>query len=239
MNEYRPESLLCVVAHADDVDVLLGGTVAKWASKGTKVCYLICTDGSKGTSDTNEAGEKIAHIRAREQQAAADAVGAESCHQLSFCDGEIEVTDELRIEIVKAIRAHKPEAVFTMDPQFLYSVRWGYANHRDHRVVGEATFDAVYPMARDATTSQELLDDGYEPHTVKSLLLAHYEKENTFIDISEHFSAKEAGLRAHASQFGDGNAIVDHLHERAEHDGHNVDGQLAEGFILLDVSMGS
>ena len=42
---------MVVVAHADDAEYGCSGTVAKWCSEGMEVVYVICTDGSKGSSD--------------------------------------------------------------------------------------------------------------------------------------------------------------------------------------------
>lgn len=239
MEEYRPNKLLCVVAHTDDVEVTLGGTVAKWTSAGTEVCYLICSDGSRGAKDSDHAGTELSRTRAREQHAAGQVLGVDCLHQLSHCDGELEANDELRAEIVRAIRSHKPDAVFTMDPTFYYSTRWGYANHRDHRAVGQAVFDAVYPMSRDATSLPELIEEGFEPHAVSQLLMCHYERENYFINITDSYHKKEEAIRKHVSQFGDSNGILEHLYHRAVADGENIGVERAEGFIRLDVSMGS
>lgn len=239
MEEYRPDKLLCVVAHPDDVEVTIGATVAKWSKAGTEVCVLICTDGGKGTAETDDVGKNIAKVRAVEQMAANRTLGVGCWHQLQICDGEVEVCDELRADIVKCIRAHKPDAVFTMDPTFLYSAKYNYANHRDHRAVGQAAFDAVYPMARDATSLPELVEDGFEPHTVRTLLMTHYEKENLFVDVTDSFKNKEDALRAHKSQFGDAAGIVEKLRARASEQGQANGADLVEGMIRLDVSMGS
>lgn len=233
--EYRPERLLCVVAHTDDVEVTIGATVAKWTSMGTEVCVLICTDGSKGTENTSEDANTITDTRSQEQIAAAEIMGVKSVKHLSFCDGEVQVNDDLRADIARCIREFKPDAVFTMDPTFFYSVKWSYVNHRDHRAVGEATFDAVYPMARDASALPELTDSGYEPHSVTTLLLAHFEKENYMINVTDYMEKKYQALQAHKSQFGDAEGVVDFVTRRAREDGRDIGAEFAEGFVKIEV----
>ena len=44
---------MVVVAHADDAEFTVAGTVAKWAREGKEVTYLIVTDCSRGTDDPN------------------------------------------------------------------------------------------------------------------------------------------------------------------------------------------
>lgn len=234
-SEYRPNKLLCVVAHPDDVEVTIGATIAKWVNQGTEVCLLVCTDGANGTSDTNDLGEKVATVRAREEIQAAKILGIHCWHQLHFADGSVEPNDDLRREIVRHIRAHQPDAVFTMDPAFLYSTRWRYPNHRDHRAVGQAAFDAVYPMARDVGSFPELLYEGLEPHAVANLIMTNYERENMYVDVTEHFDTKADALRAHASQFGDASWVIRRLREHAQASGEAAGCELAEGFVHLPI----
>ena len=235
MSEYRPKNLLCVVAHPDDIEVTIGGTVAKWVELGTEVCFLICTDGAKGSSEMTHLGEKIAKMRISEQRTAIKALGASCWHQLDYIDREIELTQQLRSDIVKCIRAHKPDAVFTMDPTFLYSINEQYPNHRDHRVVGQAAFDAVYPMARDVSSLPELLAEGFEPHVVPTLLMTNYNNQNFYVDISDHFDKKAEALKAHTSQFGDANWVINKLKLHAQENGEKIGSKLAEGFVKLGI----
>ncbi len=235
MDEFRPDKLLCVVAHPDDVEVTIGATVAKWASLGTEVSLLVCTDGGKGTNNPDSAGRDIAKTRVREEAEAARILGVSCWHQLDYADGELRVNDQLRSDIARCIRAHKPDAVFTMDPTFYYSVQWSYVNHRDHRAVGEATLDAVYPMARDASALPELMNSGYEPHGVKTLLMSHFEKENYMINVTDFIERKNDALRAHPSQFGDASGVIDFVGKRAKEDGRVIGVDLAEGFVKIEV----
>lgn len=234
-HEFRPDTLLCVVAHPDDIEVTVGATIAKWISQGTEVSYLICTDGSNGTSDAEQTGEVIAKTRMREQYKAAKAVGAHCWHQLEFCDGQIELSDTLRHEIVRHIRCHKPDTVFTIDPTFLYAAEWNYPNHRDHRVVGQATFDAVYPMARDIGSCTDLLADGLEPHAVQNLIMTNYEKQNYYIDVTNYFDTKIEALKAHASQFGDAAGVADWQRRMCAQNGQQCNAELAEAFVKLSI----
>ena len=49
-------------------------------------------------------------------------------------------------DIVHWIRRWQPEVVFTFNPEHPLPP---YISHRDHRTVGRATLDAIYPLARD------------------------------------------------------------------------------------------
>ena len=68
---YIPESAIVVTPHPDDAEIGCGGTIAKWIEAGSRVYYVLCTNGDKGTSDPNMTSEKLKTIRAKEQYAAA------------------------------------------------------------------------------------------------------------------------------------------------------------------------
>ena len=58
---------MVVVAHPDDAEFSSSGTAAKWCAAGWEVVYVLCTDGSKGTSDRSLTSEDLARIRREEQ----------------------------------------------------------------------------------------------------------------------------------------------------------------------------
>ena len=73
----RPERALVVTPHADDAEIGCGGTVAGWIAGGSKVFYVLCTNGDKGTSDPDMTSKRLAEIREREQAEAASVLGIE------------------------------------------------------------------------------------------------------------------------------------------------------------------
>ena len=62
---------LAVVAHPDDVEFNVGGTVARWIDDGWRVVYVIVTRGDKGSTDPSMTAEQLADIREEEQRIAA------------------------------------------------------------------------------------------------------------------------------------------------------------------------
>ena len=61
---------LVVTAHADDAEYGCSGTVARLISEGWDFAYVLCTDGSKGSSDRNITEKELSSIRRKEQEAA-------------------------------------------------------------------------------------------------------------------------------------------------------------------------
>ena len=230
-----PKIVLGIAAHPDDLDVGAGGTIAKFAQEGAEIHYLILTDGGKGSDDPDMTTSELVRVRQAEQRRALEIVGGTAITFLDHPDGELEVTLELKKEIVKAIRSVKPDVVITMDPTVMYDAALGSINHPDHRAAGQATLDAVFPLARDRLTFPELLEAGYEPHKTPTVLLINFSTNNFSVDITDTFETKVLALKAHASQFGNFE-IVTKLHEMAIEQGRRSGYELAESFVRLDVS---
>lgn len=234
---FTPKIILAIGAHADDMDVTSAGTLLRWAHEGAAVYYLQLTDSSRGSSDRNISPEQVATTRQAEQRTAAELLGAKDVFFLSNCDGCLEVTQDLKRDIVRVIRQVKPDTVIGMDPTFIYSAERGMINHPDHRAAGQATLDAVYPLARDHLTFPELLqDEQLEPHRVEHVLLANFETQNYYVDISEFMDRKLEVVLAHASQFGEPERMSDMLRGMAEGMGVKTGSRYAEGFMRIDLA---
>jgi LmbE family N-acetylglucosaminyl deacetylase len=147
-------------------------------------------------------------IREGEQRAAAAVAGAKEVIFLRQHDGEVVPDLALRRTLTRIIRQYKPDWIVTNDPTAVWT-RFNSINHPDHRAVGQAVLDAVYPSARDHLTFVELWrDEGLETHKVTRVYLAGTLQPNAKVDISAHFETKLAAIREHKSQVKDYEAMV-------------------------------
>lgn len=224
--------VLGVAAHPDDLDFGVSGTIAKWAKQGAACYYLICTNGCKGSSDPAMTGEKLIKIRQQEQLKAGKILGLKDVFFLKHNDTELVADLILKEEITYYIRKLKPEIVISMDPAFVYSPL-GFINHTDHRAAGQATLDAVFPLARDRLTFPEHEKQGLMPHRVKTLYLVSFEHPTEIIDISDTINLKLKALATHKSQIG--KEVIVRIKERAKQLGKKQGYNFAEGFIKLDL----
>lgn len=231
----EPKTVLGIAAHPDDLDFGAAGTMALFASQGAEVHYLILTDGSKGSEDLQVSPEELIKIREAEQRKAVQAVGGVTVEFLGYPDGMLEVSMELKKEIVKVIRSLKPDVVITMDPSVLYSADRGFINHPDHRAAGQAALDAVFPLARDHLSFPDLYKAGYLPHKTKTVLLTNFDRSNFYVDITPTFERKLSALGAHASQISDMERTARFMEERARAAGKEAGCELAESFVRIDV----
>src|SRR5579864_1955541 len=104
-----PDSALVIVAHPDDAEFMVAGTVARWTRGGARVVFLLVTDGDKGSSDPELSGAGLATLRRAEQRAAGEVLGVEEVEFLHYEDGMVEPTLALRRDITRAIRKHRPQ----------------------------------------------------------------------------------------------------------------------------------
>ncbi|MEA3510845.1 MAG: PIG-L family deacetylase [Actinomycetota bacterium] len=186
-----PERVMAIGAHPDDVEFGAGATIFNWTSRGAEAAVVVLTDGSKGSWDAEVDRSALIEQRKREQQRAAEILGATSIEWLDQTDGELQHTPGLRREIARQIRIHRPDVVLTHDPWQRYQL------HPDHRTTGLLTVDAVV-AAREPLFYP---DQGLEPHRPSVILLWSADEPDHAEPVSAGaFDAKVEALLCHASQ---------------------------------------
>lgn len=195
-----PPSAMVIVAHPDDAEFTMAGTIAKWTGAGCRVAYVVCTDGNAGSHDPAMTAERLAQIRRSEQRAACATLGVDEVVFLGYDDGQLQPTLALRRDLVRLIRHYKPVVVLTGNPTALFRSDY-YINHPDHRAAAQAAIDAVAP----ACAMPLLWPEAGPPHRVRQVYIYGTDQDqvNCWIDISETIDQKIAALKEHASQIGD------------------------------------
>jgi LmbE family N-acetylglucosaminyl deacetylase len=225
---------LTVMAHPDDVDFSCAGTVATWTDAGIEVTYLVVTDGDAGGFDDDVPRSEIAGLRRAEQLAAAKCVGVSDVRFLGYSDGRVEATLDLRRDIARVIRQVRPDRVVISSPERNYQRL--APSHPDHRAVGSAALDAVYPDARNPYAFPELRAEGLEAWTAREVWMSGGPALDQYVDITAVFDRKLAALRAHVSQTAHHDDLEGMLRgwhaANAERGGLGA-GRLAEAFQII------
>ncbi len=228
--------ILVVAAHPDDVDFGLAGTVATWTDAGIEVSYCIVTNGDAGGSDPSVSRADMAASRQAEQIAAAKCVGVSDVRFLGYPDGRVEPSLDLRRDLARVIRQVRPDRVTCPSPERNYERI--PASHPDHRAVGSASLDAVYPDARNPFAFPELAADGLDPWTVHQVWISGSPQPTHFVDVTDTFDRKIAALRAHESQTGQMDNLADMLRgwlSRTAELAGLPPGRLAEAFQVVEI----
>ena len=123
-----PLDLLAIMAHPDDAELLVGGTLAKAVDAGHSVGILDLTGGEGGSFGNAE-------IRAQEAQSAAKILGVQFRKTAGLKDSKLENTVSARDVVAGIIRELEPDTVI---------LHWPEARHPDHRAASEIARDACF-----------------------------------------------------------------------------------------------
>jgi len=192
------KTVLVIVAHADDMEFMAGGTLARMAEMGYAVHEVIATNNERGTLDPEWSPRFTAVARREEARRGAKTLGVNpDIEFLGYDDGRLSETplNELRERCMRAIRRLRPDVLFTWDAFAPYE------NHQDHRAVAWAAMEAA-SFSHFPLYHPEHRDEGLQPHLVgEQYFFAKVPYEaNKAVDISGHIKRKIEALCEHVSQ---------------------------------------
>ncbi|MFJ8256296.1 bacillithiol biosynthesis deacetylase BshB1 [Peribacillus asahii] len=183
--------ILAFGAHADDVEIGMGGTLAKYAQMGKKI--MIC-DLTKAEMSSNGTVER----RIQEANQAAKILGVERM-SLNLPDRGLYMKEEYIQEIITVIRTYKPTLVFAP-----YTVD----RHPDHGNASRLVEEAVF----SAGVRKYMENAGLGAHRVQNVyfyMINGFHKPDFVMDISAFMQTKIDSLKAYESQFVKSDATID------------------------------
>lgn len=223
MMENLKLDILAFGAHADDVEIGMGGTIAKYASEGKRIGICDLTKAEMSSNGTVE-------TRLQEAEKAAEILGVKVRKALDLPDRGLFLKEEYIKKIVEIIRFYRPAIVFA--PYF-------DDRHPDHgscaRLVEEAVFSAA---VRKYGENRNL--PSHRPDTLYFYMINGFHKPDFVVDISNEMSKKIEALNAYESQFTKGestfdtplvNGYIESVEAREKLFGKEVGVQFAEGFM--------
>jgi LmbE family N-acetylglucosaminyl deacetylase len=181
--------VLGVGAHPDDLEILCGGTLARYVQEGHEVVMCHGTKGNRGSFE--HTSEEIAEIRGREARQAAEICGAEYT-SLGFDDAEVNASDpDQQIAVIEMIREARPDVIITHFPEDYMG---------DHNEISRLVFDCSFYAALP------LYETGRPYHTVippifyMETIMGHGFQPTEFVDVTSTIETKVEMLEAHQSQ---------------------------------------
>jgi N-acetylglucosamine malate deacetylase 1 len=185
----EPVDLLVFGPHPDDLEIGLGGTIARHAALGFRVGLCDLTAGEMGSNGTVE--ERLA-----EAEAARAVLGAVWRVNLRLPDRAIDSSPEHIRIAARTIREARPRTV---------AVPYWSDRHPDHvaasRLLTEAAFNAAL-RRYDAGAS------AWKPQRVCYYFINDSVPPSLVIDVSEHYARKREALACHRSQFAPADQAV-------------------------------
>jgi LmbE family N-acetylglucosaminyl deacetylase len=227
--------LMAIGAHPDDIDIECGGALALLKRLNKEIIYLVCSSGEKGANNLSQGCYDLARMREQEQIESAKVIGSDTVIFLRYKDGELENTQAFRAKLVEMIRQYKPSILFAPDPANLTFSSPG-VNHRDHRITGEAVFDAAYPASGNVNFFQEHLAAGLTPHQVDGIYFYASHAPDFHVDIGDVMDLKINALLCHKSQISYIQNLAQRLRARYGAIGQQVGCEYAEAFRRLQIN---
>lgn len=190
MNDRQPAALrvLAVGAHPDDLEILCGGTLARYARGEAAVIMAIATDGSAGHMLIPP--DELAGIRREEAGRAAALIGADM-HWLGFRDELLFEEIATRMRFVDLIRIARPDLILTHDPNDY---------HPDHRAVSRLVFDASFVSSLPNITTEHPCHPVVPPLLYFDTVSSANFTPTEYVDIADTYDVKRAMLECHTSQ---------------------------------------
>lgn len=181
-------NVLAIGAHPDDLEILCGGTLAKYAEQGDSVFMAVATNGEVGSNKLSR--DETAKVRYEEALASCSRIGAEliwmGYHDQWLFDGP-----EVRTKFIDVIRQAKPEVMF---------VHGADDYHPDHRTSGRVALDARVPsgvcLVETSLPAVEKVPHVFVMDNVGGLGFL----PELYVDVGKVWDTKRSMLEEHASQ---------------------------------------
>jgi len=218
-------NVLAVGAHPDDLEILCGGTLARFAREGHEVVMCHASRGDRGSFV--HPSEEVAAIRGEEARRAAEICGA-GYATLALHDAEISGADPAQRRLmVDLVRETRPDLIITHHPNDYMS------DHNEiSKLVFDCSFHATLPLLETGNPHHPVVTPIYYMDTLMGLGFQPTE----YVDVSDVMETKAAMLEAHQSQLAwlrdhDGVDIVEQMRTASRFRGLQCGVQYAEGFV--------
>jgi bacillithiol biosynthesis deacetylase BshB1 len=179
--------VLIFAAHPDDAELSMGGTIARFTSKGLRVGVVDLTKGEMSTRGNTK-------IRAKETQAASKILKLKIRENLNLQDGNITVSKESLNKVVRLLRKYKPKIVFA--PYF-------NDRHPDHIDSSALIKRAVFKsgLEKFKTLNESKSQNPFRPKKIFYYMQTYLFIPSVIVDISDYFENKMKAVLSFKSQF--------------------------------------
>lgn len=216
--------VLAVGAHPDDLELLCGGTLARYAAGGHEIFMANVAKGDMGSLVMGPA--ETAATRLKEAQSSAAIIGARH-ETLGVPDGHVRASDpDQQAQLIDLVRRAQPDVIITHSPNDYMG---------DHNEVSKLVFDCSYfatlPHLRTGTQQAARLTPMFFMETVSGLGF----NPTHFVDITAVFEQKRQMLSSHRSQHAwlrdhDQFDVIAEMEVQARFRGNQCGARYAEGF---------
>ena len=174
--------LLAIGPHPDDIEIGIGGTVAKHAALGHRVGLCDLTAGEMGSNGTVE--ERLA-----EAEAARAVLGATWRVNLRLPDRAIGSSPDHQRAVASLVRSAKPKVV---------AIPYWSDRHPDHVAASHLLTEGVFSAGLRRYSAE---GEAWKPESVCYYFINDMAVPSFVVDVSEHYETKRRALACHVTQF--------------------------------------
>jgi bacillithiol biosynthesis deacetylase BshB1 len=186
--------LLAFGPHPDDLEIGLGGTIAKHAALGHAVGLCDLTRGEMSSNGTPD-------VRVKEADAARKVLGAAWRENLALPDRAIGSSPDHIRAVVELIRRARPRAI---------AVPYWQDRHPDHESSAALLRDAIFNAK---LKRYDAAGEPFQPEWVCHYFINDAGAASFVVDVSAHYEVKRQALACYASQFSRATESPDGLAE--------------------------
>lgn len=198
-NEFETPRILVVAAHMGDFVWRCGGTIAKYAARGSEIRVIILSDGLRGEANAywkqEGANEPEGHaLREAEGHRAAEILGVQDFKLWGLSDYPMPIEASHIEKLAHVIRQFRPAVILTHSDYDAFN-----PDHNDvHMLVRRACVTASAAGWRDGNpvSPRQTPIFGFEPHMTE---ISRYFPD-IYVDISGTFDVKLKAMQVFSSQ---------------------------------------
>ena len=207
----QSKSILVFGAHPDDLEIGMGGTIAKLSGMGYEVQPIIATLPNFVKSDTKEG-------RKTESMLSSKVMGCKPPVFLDLSPDEMIFGRKFISLIDSLVTKYKPDSVFT---------QWYGDSHQDHQILTKSVISAC--RGQDNLFMYET--------TIPGGITENSFRPQLFVDISETLDTKKNALECFESQFVRcGEIWIPAIIGRCSYRGYQINSKYAEAFEVVKVT---
>jgi bacillithiol biosynthesis deacetylase BshB1 len=174
--------LLAIGPHPDDIEIGIGGIVAKQAALGHLVGLCDLTAGEMGSNGTVD--ERLA-----EAEAARHVLGAVWRVNLRLPDRAIGTSPDHQRAVASLVRSARPKVV---------AIPYWTDRHPDHVAASHLLTEGVFSAGLRRYTAE---GEAWKPESVCYYFINDMAVPSFVVDVSDHYETKRRALACHVTQF--------------------------------------
>jgi len=177
-----PVDLLAFGPHPDDIEIGIGGIVAKQAALGHRVGLCDLTAGEMGSNGTVD--ERLA-----EAEAARQVLGAVWRVNLRLPDRAIGTAADHQRAVASLVRSARPKVVV---------IPYWTDRHPDHVTASHLLTESVFSAGLRRYSAE---GEAWKPESVCYYFINDMAMPSFVVDVSDHYDTKRRALACHVTQF--------------------------------------